>query len=106
MCLCVCVCSSMSVCIRASVYVYVCLCVCEFVSVCVCLPVCEGACGASSETSPVVSGVPQGSILGPLLFLIYMDDICRVSLSPDCNLIFYADDILLYRPVSTPSDYD
>ena len=62
--------------------------------------------GASSDTSPVVSGVPQGSIFGPFLFLIYMDDICRVSLSPDCKLVLYADDILLYRPISSPSDYD
>ena len=55
--------------------------------------------------SSVVLGVPQGSILGPLLFLIYIDDITQVNLSAVSRLVLYADDILLYRPISSFEDY-
>ena len=62
--------------------------------------------GASSLPTSVVSGVPQGSILGPLLFLIYIDDIADVSLSDGSKIVLYADDILLYRPISLPVDLE
>ena len=66
--------------------------------------------GQRSPLIKISSGVPQGSILGPLLFTIYMDHICNVTLSPKTRIILYADDILLYAPItakfSLQSDID
>ena len=45
-----------------------------------------------SEVSNISCGVPQGSILGPLLFLIYVND---MSMAVKCNLFLYADDTCL-----------
>ena len=53
--------------------------------------------GFQSHESSVISGVPQGSVLGPLLFLIYVDDLPRVISSPS---LLFADDTKLFRPIS------
>lgn len=57
--------------------------------------------GVSSTNVSVSSGVPQGSVLGPLLFLIYINDI-GVSISSSIRL--YADDCVLYREIRDDSD--
>ena len=60
--------------------------------------------GESSLDTPVLSGVPQGSALGPLLFLVYIDDVSDVLLSDRSTLNIYADDMLLYKPVKSIED--
>lgn len=57
--------------------------------------------GASfSECYEICSGVPQGSVLGPLLFLIYVNDVSD-KLSSACKL--FADDLKIYRPLHDPA---
>ena len=56
------------------------------------------------QSLQVLSGVPQGLILGPLLFITYVDSVFLTDLSPDTRLILYADDMHLYKPVRCTQD--
>ena len=57
-----------------------------------------------SSKSHVISGVPQGSILGPLLFILYINEISSLPLPQSFSITLYADDILLSCPYKSPSD--
>lgn len=57
---------------------------CQYVSVC----------GVTSDQIKMKRGVPQGSILGPLLFLIYVNDFCSIPYTP--KVIMYADDTNIF----------
>lgn len=58
--------------------------------------------GAKSQPAPVISGVPQGSVIGPLLFLILIGDIDKDIFNS--FLSSFADDTRIGRAVSTPAD--
>ena len=59
--------------------------------------------GSTSFDSPVISGVPQGTVLGPLMFLLYVNDIAN-KVSPLTRIKLFADDCLLYRTISIVAD--
>ena len=57
--------------------------------------------GASSDTREVISGVPQGSVLGPCLFLFYINDI---SQGLNSTVRLFADDTMCYLIIKSVQD--
>ena len=57
---------------------------------------------SKSDTTIITSGVPQGSLLGPILFLIYVNDLPQAALDAHC--VMYADDTKIYQVVDNEAD--
>ena len=58
---------------------------------------------ALSSESPILSGVPQGSCLGPVLFCLFVNDLPEVIRHSTVKL--FADNIKLYKSVTSPVDF-
>lgn len=57
--------------------------------------------GARSRVFSITSGVPQGSVLGPLIFILFVNDVC---LRLKSRLLLFADDMKIYRVISSHLD--
>ena len=64
-------------------------------------PVLQTTNGAKSDWAPVLSGVPQGTVLGPLLFSLYINDI---STDIDSEIRLFSDDCVCYQEIKDTED--
>ena len=54
----------------------------------------------SSSSCEVISGMPQGSVLGPVLFILFVNDICNI-VPAGVSLKLFADDVKLYSAINS-----
>ena len=59
--------------------------------------------GSTSDSVDVKSGVPQGTVMGPLLFLLFLNDLPQV-VDPGTQVHLFADDCLIYRTIKSIHD--
>jgi len=59
--------------------------------------------GQLSKEVKVTSSVPEGSVLGPLLFLVYINDIWR---NIDLSIRLFTDDCIVYRKITNKNDIE
>ncbi len=59
---------------------------------------------AQSECKSINIGVPQGSILGPVLFLLYINDIANFMINTDITIMLFADDTIIFIQAKNITD--
>ena len=59
--------------------------------------------GKESNWHDVTYGIPQGTVLGPLLFVLYINDLSDLTQS---DIFLFADDIKIFRPIINTNDQD